>query len=163
MCLVKKDTVIELNKPEVSSEDPLTEILRQGARKLLIRALEADRRGQIRRWYQTRKKGRLKNFRRLHLTKTQPLIAQSTFKHDAPAVDFSNLIAQTWHKSMEESPKWAQIGRAQEIKNGVLELGNWQELYGKRPLSLKLPLPNNLKPKIETTMVIKRRRQTLSK
>ncbi len=39
---MKKDTVIELNKPEVSSEDPLTEILRQGARKLLIHALEAE-------------------------------------------------------------------------------------------------------------------------
>ena len=39
---MKKDTVIELRKPEVSAEDPLTEVLRQGARKLLIHALEAE-------------------------------------------------------------------------------------------------------------------------
>jgi transposase-like protein len=39
---MKKDTVIELKKPEVSAEDPLTEVLRQGARKLLIHALEAE-------------------------------------------------------------------------------------------------------------------------
>lgn len=39
---MKKDTVVELKKPEVIAEDPLTEVLRQGARKLLIHALEAE-------------------------------------------------------------------------------------------------------------------------
>lgn len=39
---MKKDTVIDLKKPEVSAEDPLTEVLRRGARKLLIQALEAE-------------------------------------------------------------------------------------------------------------------------
>ena len=39
---MKKDTVIELKKPENSVEDPLTELLRQGARKLLMQALETE-------------------------------------------------------------------------------------------------------------------------
>lgn len=39
---MKKDTVIELKKPEVSAEDPLTEVLRRGARELLIQALETE-------------------------------------------------------------------------------------------------------------------------
>lgn len=39
---MKKDTVVELKKPEVSLEDPLTEVLRNGARQLLIHALEAE-------------------------------------------------------------------------------------------------------------------------
>lgn len=39
---MKKDTVIDLKKPEVSVEDPLTEVLRRGARQLLVQALEAE-------------------------------------------------------------------------------------------------------------------------
>ncbi len=39
---MKKDTVVELKKPEVIAEDPLMEILRRGARELLTRALEAE-------------------------------------------------------------------------------------------------------------------------
>ena len=39
---MKKDTVVELKKPELVAEDPLTEVLRQGAKKLLIHALEAE-------------------------------------------------------------------------------------------------------------------------
>ena len=39
---MKKDTVVQLKKPEVSVEDPLTEVLRRGARQLLIQALEAE-------------------------------------------------------------------------------------------------------------------------
>lgn len=39
---MKKDTVIGLKKPEVSLEDPLTEVLRRGARQLLVEALEAE-------------------------------------------------------------------------------------------------------------------------
>lgn len=39
---MKKNTVIELKKPEVSAEDPLMEILRRGARELLAKALEAE-------------------------------------------------------------------------------------------------------------------------
>jgi putative transposase len=39
---MKKDTVIALKKPEVSIEDPLTEVIRRGAKQLLIQALEAE-------------------------------------------------------------------------------------------------------------------------
>jgi putative transposase len=39
---MKKDTVIELKKPEVVAEDPLMEILRNGAREMLRVALEAE-------------------------------------------------------------------------------------------------------------------------
>jgi transposase-like protein len=39
---MKKDTVIQLKKPEVVSEDPLMEILKRGAQELLKRALEAE-------------------------------------------------------------------------------------------------------------------------
>jgi transposase-like protein len=39
---MKKDTVTQLKKPEVSAEDPLTEILKKGARQLLAQALEAE-------------------------------------------------------------------------------------------------------------------------
>ena len=39
---MKKDTVVELKKPEAVVEDPLMEILRRGARELLTRALEAE-------------------------------------------------------------------------------------------------------------------------
>jgi putative transposase len=39
---MKKDTVVELKKPEVVAEDPLMEILRNGAQQLLSRALEAE-------------------------------------------------------------------------------------------------------------------------
>ena len=39
---MKKDTVIGLKKPEVLAEDPLTEVLRRGAKQLLIQALEAE-------------------------------------------------------------------------------------------------------------------------
>ncbi|MBX9571892.1 MAG: IS256 family transposase [Candidatus Obscuribacterales bacterium] len=39
---MKKDTVRQLKKPEVSAEDPLTEILKKGARQLLAQALEAE-------------------------------------------------------------------------------------------------------------------------
>lgn len=39
---MKKDTVLELKKPEVVTEDPLTEICRKGAREMLTRALEDE-------------------------------------------------------------------------------------------------------------------------
>jgi transposase-like protein len=39
---MKKDTVVELKKPEVVAEDPLMEILRTGAKRLLTWALEAE-------------------------------------------------------------------------------------------------------------------------
>jgi transposase-like protein len=39
---MKKDTVISLKKPEVLVEDPLTEVLRRGAKQLLVQALEAE-------------------------------------------------------------------------------------------------------------------------
>lgn len=39
---MKKDTVVDLKKPEAVVEDPLMEILRQGAQKLLKWALEAE-------------------------------------------------------------------------------------------------------------------------
>jgi len=39
---MKKDTVVELKKPEVVIEDPLTEVLKRGARQLLTQALEAE-------------------------------------------------------------------------------------------------------------------------
>jgi putative transposase len=39
---MKKDTVIGLKKPEVLVEDPLTEVLRRGAKQLLVQALEAE-------------------------------------------------------------------------------------------------------------------------
>ena len=39
---MKKDNVTELKKPETFVDDPITDILRQGARKLLAEALEAE-------------------------------------------------------------------------------------------------------------------------
>jgi transposase-like protein len=39
---MEKDNVIELKKPESFVEDPITDVLRQGARKLLAEALEAE-------------------------------------------------------------------------------------------------------------------------
>ncbi|NIT40918.1 MAG: IS256 family transposase [Gammaproteobacteria bacterium] len=39
---MEKDNVIELKKPEPFVDDPITDILRQGARKLLAEALEAE-------------------------------------------------------------------------------------------------------------------------
>lgn len=39
---MKKDTIVELRKQEIVTEDPLMEILRNGARELLGRALEAE-------------------------------------------------------------------------------------------------------------------------
>ena len=37
-----KDNVIDLKKPESFIDDPITDILRQGARRLLCAALEAE-------------------------------------------------------------------------------------------------------------------------
>ena len=37
-----KDTVIEFEKPESFVDDPITDILRSGARKLLAEALETE-------------------------------------------------------------------------------------------------------------------------
>ena len=37
-----KDNVIDLKKPEQFNDDPITEILQQGARQLLATALEAE-------------------------------------------------------------------------------------------------------------------------
>lgn len=39
---MSKDNVIKLKKPDVFVDDPITDILRQGARKLLTQALEAE-------------------------------------------------------------------------------------------------------------------------
>jgi len=39
---MKKDNVVKINKLETFIEDPLTEILRQGARSLLAQALEVE-------------------------------------------------------------------------------------------------------------------------
>jgi transposase-like protein len=39
---MSKDNVIELNKQEIFVDDPITDILRQGARKLLAEALHAE-------------------------------------------------------------------------------------------------------------------------
>ena len=39
---MEKDNVIELKKPEAFVDDPITDVLRQGARKLLTEALEAE-------------------------------------------------------------------------------------------------------------------------
>jgi len=39
---MERDSVTELKKPETFIDDPLTEILRSGARKLLAEALEAE-------------------------------------------------------------------------------------------------------------------------
>lgn len=47
---MKKDTVVELKKPEVVAEDPLMEILRRGAREMLMCALEAEVEGFLERF-----------------------------------------------------------------------------------------------------------------
>ena len=39
---MSKDNVIDLKKPEAFVDDPITDILRQGARKLLAQALETE-------------------------------------------------------------------------------------------------------------------------
>jgi len=39
---MSKDNVIELKKPERFVDDPITDVLRTGARKLLTEALEAE-------------------------------------------------------------------------------------------------------------------------
>jgi hypothetical protein len=39
---VKKDNVIELEKPEGSSEDPSKEVLRHGRTRILTETLEAE-------------------------------------------------------------------------------------------------------------------------
>ena len=39
---MSQDNVIDLKKPEPFVEDPLTDILRQGARRLLTAALETE-------------------------------------------------------------------------------------------------------------------------
>jgi len=39
---MNKDNVVAINKPETFIDDPLTDILRQGARSLLAHALEAE-------------------------------------------------------------------------------------------------------------------------
>ena len=39
---MKKDNVTELKKPETFVDDPITDVLRSGARKLLAEALEAE-------------------------------------------------------------------------------------------------------------------------
>jgi len=39
---MRKDNVVGINKPESFIEDPLSEILRQGARSLLAQALEVE-------------------------------------------------------------------------------------------------------------------------
>ncbi len=39
---MRKNSVVELKKPEELCQDPLTEVLRQGARKMLMAALEAE-------------------------------------------------------------------------------------------------------------------------
>ena len=39
---MRKDNVIAINKPETFIEDPISDILRQGARNLLAQALEAE-------------------------------------------------------------------------------------------------------------------------
>ena len=47
---MKKDNVIDLKNPEPFIDDPLTAILRKGARKLLATALEAEIEGFIARY-----------------------------------------------------------------------------------------------------------------
>ncbi len=42
---MKKDNLIELKNPEPFIDDPITEILRNGARELLAEALEAEIKG----------------------------------------------------------------------------------------------------------------------
>ena len=39
---MRKDTVVQLRQPGTFSEDPLTEVLRLGARRLLARAVEME-------------------------------------------------------------------------------------------------------------------------
>ena len=39
---MNKDNVIDLKKPERFIDDPITDILRNGARKLLVQALEVE-------------------------------------------------------------------------------------------------------------------------
>lgn len=39
---MSKDNVIELKKPDTFVDDPISDILRQGARKLLTEALQAE-------------------------------------------------------------------------------------------------------------------------
>ncbi len=40
--MLNKDNVIRLKKPDLFADDPIADILRQGARKLLTQALEAE-------------------------------------------------------------------------------------------------------------------------
>ena len=39
---MREDTVVQLRRPGTFSEDPLTEILRHGARRLLVQAVEME-------------------------------------------------------------------------------------------------------------------------
>ena len=39
---MKQDTVIEIKKPETFIDDPITELIRQGARDILFKALEIE-------------------------------------------------------------------------------------------------------------------------
>lgn len=39
---MKQDTAIEIKKPETFIDDPITELVRQGARDILFKALEIE-------------------------------------------------------------------------------------------------------------------------
>ena len=122
---MKKDNLIELKNPEPFIDDPITEILRNGARELLAEALEAEIKGFLSQYADLKDDhGRMRVARNGYLPKREiqtgigpvpvkaPRIRDRQPEDESDRIRFSSLILPPYlrkTKSMEELIPWLYL------------------------------------------------------
>jgi len=122
---MKKDNLIELKNPEPFIDDPITEILRNGARELLAEALEAEIKGFLSQYADLKDDhGRMRVTRNGYLPKREiqtgigpvpvkaPRIRDRQPEDESDRIRFSSLILPPYlrkTKSMEELIPWLYL------------------------------------------------------
>ena len=154
---MKKDNLIELKNPEPFIDDPITEILRNGARELLAEALEAEIKGFLSQYADLKDDhGRMRVTRNGYLPKREiqtgigpvpvkaPRIRDRQPEDESDRIRFSSLILPPYlrkTKSMEELIPWLYL-------KGI-STGNFSEalaaLAGKDAPGLSGPTISRLK------------------
>jgi len=122
---MRQDNVIELKNPEPFVDDPITEILRNGAKKLLAEALEAEIRGFLSQYADLKDdQGRMRVTRNGYLPKREiqtgigpvpvktPRIRDHQPEDESDRIRFSSSIVPSYlrkTKSMEELIPWLYL------------------------------------------------------
>ena len=139
---MKDDTVVALRQPESFSDDPLTEILRAGARQLLGQAIEAEVAAHIEAHADlTEASGRRRIVRHGHMPEREVQTGIGAVMRNQVTVDTKMPERNTWSGFLTwvKNPAAAWATRTSSESHGGPRPRVWRRSLGRRPLVCRAP------------------------